>query len=93
MAGLFSFCEGKIEIESRAGHLQNPEIDYNKGSIDHAKMGTAHSRQARSEPEDGASPEAGAVGYPPGAADRTRRQAAVGSVGRARYSASEWAYP
>ena len=59
----------------------------------YAEMGTAHSRQARSEPEDGASPEAGAVGYPPGAADRTRACAAVGSAGRARYSASEWAYP
>ena len=56
-------------------------------------MGTAHSHKARSEPEDGASPEAGAVGYPPGAADRTRDYAAVGSVGRARYSAREWAYP
>ncbi len=37
-----------------------------------AWMGTAHSRKARSEPEYGASPEAGVVGYPPGAADRNR---------------------
>ncbi len=36
--------------------------------------GTARENQARSEPETGASPEAGVAGHPPGAADRTRVQ-------------------
>ena len=74
-----------------SGHLQIPEIGYNEE--EHiALKGTAHIHKARSEPEYGASPEAGAVGHPPGAADRNRIIMAVGSAGRARYSAQERAW-
>ena len=53
-----------------AGHLQIRDFGYNT-NIQHAVKGTARENQARSEPEDGASPEAGSAGHPPGAADRT----------------------
>ena len=64
--------EGKIQIESGSTlyKFQNPGII--EVSIILAMMGTAHAHAARSEPETGASPEAGPWGILPEHADRTR---------------------
>ena len=84
----FLFYEGKIQIVSGSTLYKSQKSGIIDVSMILAMKGTAHDRAARSEPEDGASPDAAIEGESSRSSGSNPPQPAeVGPVGRARYSA------
>ena len=65
---IFDQLDAAEEGPNKKNQTKEEAVEAVEAVEETAKMGTAHRRAARSEPETGASPEAGAVGHPPGAA-------------------------